>query len=149
MKKATLLFLIKDDEILLAMKKRGYGEGRWNGVGGKPELNETIEQTAIRECKEEIEVTPLDITKVALLKFIFPEHHDWNQEVTAYTCKEWDGEPRETEEMAPKWFHFNEIPYEKMWQDDKHWLPEILRGRFVDAEFIFDNNNHLISKKLT
>ena len=56
MKQATLLFLIEDNHILLAMKKRGFGAGRWNGVGGKPNTAESILDVAIRECKEEIEV---------------------------------------------------------------------------------------------
>lgn len=34
MKKVTIVFLVRDDKILLAMKKRGFGEGKWNGVGG-------------------------------------------------------------------------------------------------------------------
>ena len=48
MKQLTLLFLVRDDQILLAMKKRGFGEGRWNGVGGKVEKDETVEQAMIR-----------------------------------------------------------------------------------------------------
>jgi len=56
----TLLFLIKDDQILLAMKKRGFGAGRFNGVGGKVEPGETIEQALIRESQEEINVTPIE-----------------------------------------------------------------------------------------
>jgi 8-oxo-dGTP pyrophosphatase MutT (NUDIX family) len=45
MRDKTLLFLHKPDEqkILLAMKKRGFGEGKWNGVGGKREPGESIE----------------------------------------------------------------------------------------------------------
>ena len=44
----TLLFVRKDDEILLGMKKRGFGTGKWNGFGGKIEAGETIEQAAVR-----------------------------------------------------------------------------------------------------
>lgn len=55
----TLLFLIKDDHVLLAMKKRGFGAGNWNGVGGKIEAGESIEQALVRECQEEIGVTPI------------------------------------------------------------------------------------------
>jgi 8-oxo-dGTP pyrophosphatase MutT (NUDIX family) len=36
------------------MKKRGFGEGRWNGVGGKVEPGESIEAALIREAKEEV-----------------------------------------------------------------------------------------------
>jgi len=145
-KKATLLFLTKGDEILLAMKKRGFGVGRWNGVGGKPDGDETIEQTAIRECSEEIMVTPLDIKQVATLDFHFPtDKSDWDQQVIVYLCPKWDGEPTETEEMKPQWYKKSEIPYEKMWKDDKYWLPEVIDGKFVDAEFVFDDNDSVIA----
>ena len=48
----TLALLINDDEILLALKKRGHGEGKYNGVGGKIKENETPEAAMIRETQE-------------------------------------------------------------------------------------------------
>ncbi len=61
MKNTTLLFLVKKDadtitEICLAMKKRGFGTGRFNGTGGKLQEGETIEDACMRETKEEIDV---------------------------------------------------------------------------------------------
>ena len=91
MKQATLLFLIKDNQILLAMKKRGFGVNRWNGVGGKPILNEKIIDTAIRETQEEILVTPKHIKQVATLDFYFQNNPDWNQQVIVFFTNEWDG----------------------------------------------------------
>ncbi len=38
MPQTTLCFLLKGDEILLALKKRRFGTGKWNGVGGKIEI---------------------------------------------------------------------------------------------------------------
>ena len=148
-KKTTLLFLIDENKILLAMKKRGFGAGRWNGVGGKPENNELIEQTAIRECYEEIEVLPRNIRQVATLNFYFPrDKSDWNQQVLVYICKEWQGNPAETDEMKPAWYSMDSIPYESMWQDDKYWLPEVLKGNNVEAEFVFDENDNVLSHEI-
>ena len=70
MKQATLCPLIKDDQILLAMKKRGFGVGKWNGVGGKVEKGEEIIDAAIREIKERnlfrrVEVSFQSSSKVA------------------------------------------------------------------------------------
>ena len=53
-KQLTLVAVLKENNILLGMKKRGFGEGRWNGFGGKVETGETIEEGAKRELKEEI-----------------------------------------------------------------------------------------------
>ena len=144
MKQATLLFLIKDNQILLAMKKRGFGEGRWNGVGGKPAKGESITAAAIRECIEEIQVTPHHLKELATLNFSFPgAKKESNQQVVVFICNAWEGKPVETEEMSPKWFKVNKIPYDKMWSDDKYWLPIVLEGKYVRADFHFDNNDNL------
>ena len=50
----TLVYLFKENRILLAMKKRGFGEGKWNGPGGKILGHETPKEAAIREVMEEI-----------------------------------------------------------------------------------------------
>ena len=44
----TLLFVLEPGRVLLGMKKRGFGVGRWNGFGGKVQEGETIEEGAIR-----------------------------------------------------------------------------------------------------
>ena len=44
----TLLFVMQPNQVLLGMKKRGFGAGRWNGFGGKVQDGETIEDAAKR-----------------------------------------------------------------------------------------------------
>jgi len=152
LKQATLILLRKDDEVLLAMKKRGFGEGRWNGVGGKVEPGETLEQAARRECEEEIHVIPKQLGKVAVFDFLFPEDPekpDWNQQVTVFMCSEWEGTPAETEEMAPKWFKITDIPYDDMWSDDKLWLPQVMDGKKLIGEFKFDAFDSVDTHSLT
>lgn len=142
----TLLFLIKDDCILLAMKKRGFGADRYNGVGGKIEPHETIEQALVRECEEEITVTPRNYWKVAEHDFVQIEGDmPWRMCVHAYLCDEWEGFPEETDEMAPEWFHLKDIPYKNMWQDDEHWLPHVLDGNKVYGQFTFDAKDNLLT----
>lgn len=145
-KNCTLLFLRKDDQILLAMKKRGFGSGRYNGVGGKIEPGETIEQALIRECQEEIKVTPLKYHKIAEHDFTQLESEKpWRMYVHAYFCDEWEGEPVETEEMAPEWFKVDAIPYDAMWQDDIFWLPLVLKGKKLFGNFTFDEQENMLT----
>ncbi len=146
----TLLFLRKGDQILLAMKKRGFGAGRWNGVGGKLEPGETIEAALIRESQEEIGVTPTSYTPVAELDFIQDAEVDpWHMYVYAYIADEWEGEPEESEEMAPAWYDIADIPYGDMWQDDTYWLPLVLAGDKVTGTFTFDSNDNLTMHDIT
>jgi mutator protein MutT len=142
----TLLFLRSKDTVLLAMKKRGFGINRYNGVGGKVEPNETIEEALIRECQEEIDVTPTHFWKVAENNFI-QEHADkpWRMHVHVYLCDQWQGEPKETEEMSPAWFSLDSLPYDTMWQDGKYWLPHILNGKKIYGKFSFDSQDNMLS----
>ncbi|MCL5411333.1 MAG: 8-oxo-dGTP diphosphatase [Patescibacteria group bacterium] len=147
LRQSTLCLIVREGQILLAMKKRGFGQGRWNGVGGKLKRDESIKEAAIREAQEEIGITPLSLKKVATLHFLFPEvppENDWNQEVMVYLVDRWEGQPIESEEMAPKWFNIAEIPFESMWSDDIHWLPKVLGGTFIEAAFMFDRDQKLL-----
>ena len=125
------------------MKKRGFGVGKWNGVGGKIDSakgDRNVVDAAIRESEEEIGVKINDLEKVALLKIRFPyisKEENWDQDVHVFLAKLWEGEPVESEEMLPKWFKVQEIPFNKMWDDDKIWLPQVLSGKKLKADFIF------------
>ncbi len=147
LKVCTLVLLIRDNEILLAMKKRGFGMGLWNGVGGKIKKGETIEQALIRESIEEISVEPTEYTKVAVHDFTFADGVP-DMQVHAYLATKWQGEPTESEEMAPQWFKQSEIPYDQMWQDDLLWMPLVLRGKKLKTSFAFTKNNELLSANI-
>ena len=150
-KNTTLCFLVRGDSVLLAMKKRGFGQGKWNGVGGKILTGETPEAATIRETQEEIGVMLTSLSKVALLHFLFPdapENDDWDQTCHVYLAHAWEGEPVETDEMAPRWFQIDALPFSSMWSDDAIWLPRVLRGSLVTATFVFDENQECLSHSL-
>ena len=147
MKQTTLCVITRgegeDREILLAMKKRRFGVGKWNAAGGKMDKkkgDKNILDAAIRETKEEIGIKVKDLEKVAVLSFHFPyipKEDDWDQDVHVFLANNWKGKPKESEEMAPKWFKLADIPFAEMWDDDKFWLPGILKGEKLRAKFIF------------
>jgi len=148
LRQATLCFLIKGDQVFLAMKKRGFAVGKFNGIGGKKNDDETIENATIRETQEEIDVVVTDLRKMANLKCYFPDNSEWGQQVNVFLVSEWSGEPVETEEMNPQWFNKKDIPFERMWPDEKLWLPLVLEGKSVEAEFVFDKNESIIDQAL-
>ncbi len=145
----TLCLLKRENEILLAMKKRGFGTGRYNGIGGKIEKGEIPEQAMIRETQEEINVTPTQYEKVGVIEF--DEFYKGNKEKVVfhlYTVTKWEGTPSESDEMDPKWFDIKEIPYDKMFPDDTYWLPLILDGKKIKGYFEFDEDWNIISKSI-
>ncbi|MFZ3009724.1 MAG: 8-oxo-dGTP diphosphatase [Candidatus Microsaccharimonas sp.] len=145
-KTLSLLFLRKGDRVLLAMKKRGFGEGRWNGVGGKVEDGESIEAAMIRESQEEIGITPTQYEKVGDISFDeFFKGEPTIMHVHIFMASKWQGDPTESDEMAPKWFHIDDIPYDAMWPDDIYWLPQVLEGKKVSAQFKLDETDAICS----
>lgn len=145
----TIVFLRDEDTILLAMKKRGFGMGRWNGVGGKLEPGETSEACAKRETLEEIGVRALTLTKVA--EMTFHEFHEGIPSIVrsdVYICNQWQGEPTETEEMAPQWFSDEKLPLDTMWPDDALWLPRVLLGEKLRCSFTFDANDTIVESTI-
>jgi len=153
LRNVTLVFLVKKDkgkitDICLAMKKRGFGVNRWNGVGGKLKDEESIVEAAKRETKEEIDVELNDMKKVAELSFYFPHNPTWDQMAHVYFVENWQGEVKETEEMRPNWFKANELPYKEMWPDDIYWIPEVLKGNLLKASFEFGLNDTINKKEV-
>lgn len=155
MRKASLCLLKRiykgERELLLGLKKKGFGKGKWNGIGGKFEPSSgdsNILDTAIRETEEEIKVKARDLEKVAILDFYYLDNNECDQQVHVFLCSSWLGDPQESDEMKPVWFKEKEIPFDKMWADDRFWLPEILKGEKLEGEFIFKDKKIIHNKNI-
>jgi 8-oxo-dGTP diphosphatase / 2-hydroxy-dATP diphosphatase len=139
MKKVLTLCLVeKDGQVLLGMKKRGFGAGHYNGFGGKVEEHETIEGAAARELFEEASVTALSLEKIGQLAFTFRDEPDLELEMHIFKTKDFIGVPVESEEMQPQWFDRDSIPYSDMWSSDASWFLLFLSGQKFTGSFHFD-----------
>ena len=126
---------------MLIHKKRGFGQGKINGPGGRIEPGETPRQAAIREVQEEICVTPTGVEECGELFFQFQDGFSIHGVV--FRADGFEGELDETEEAEPFWVSHDEIPYARMWADDVHWLPLVLVGRSFTGRFLFDGETML------
>ena len=93
----------------------------------------------MREIFEEVGITAKSLNKHSVTLFEFTGNPEL-LEVHIYSTTSFDGEPNESEEMMPQWFLKNDIPFEKMWADDKHWLPKLLNGECWNAHILFDES---------
>lgn len=135
---ATLVFVFRDDEVLLINKKTGLGKGKVNAPGGKVDPGETPEQAAVRECEEELRIRVSDLEYCGEHRFQFVDGysiHVWVYRTTAF-----EGEPVETHEAEPLWTRIDRIPFDEMWEDDKYWLPMMIRGERFQTRWIFDGD---------
>ena len=145
----TLLIIIKNEKILLAMKKRGFGKGLYNGVGGKRQENETIYQAMVRETMEEIGVEPVNAKLVGIIDFdLYLKGENVIEKMHIYLANDYKGEIIESEEMKPEWFDLDKIPFDTMFSDDIIWLPEVLKGNKVKGECVFDKDFNMLSQTI-
>ena len=146
----TLIFVLNREKkrILLGMKKRGFGVNKYNGYGGKVEMNESILQGAIRELEEESGLKVADLNRVGYIVFHMEESQKI-MKVHVYTYDEKEElTPIETDEMRPQWFGFDEIPFDRMWPDDPYWLPLLLQGKKFIGRFDYSDDNTIIDHTL-
>jgi 8-oxo-dGTP pyrophosphatase MutT (NUDIX family) len=139
MKKIMSLVVIQQGKkVLLGLKKRGFGVGRWNGFGGKLVQGETVEESAIRETKEEAGIDLINLKKIGIMDFSYINGNDDKLEVHLFKSTKFSGKQTESDEMKPAWFDVNKIPFEKMWPSDKYWYPLFLQNKNFKANFVFD-----------
>jgi 8-oxo-dGTP diphosphatase len=146
---ATLCFIVDGSpptRILLGRKKRGFGQGKVNGFGGKVQPGETPVDTVIREVHEEsgLVVSPDTLRSAGTVTFYFPTHPHYDHHVHVFVATSWEGFVRDSAEMAPDWFPVDAIPYKQMWDDDAYWLPLVLAGKRIRAEFSFAEDNETV-----
>jgi 8-oxo-dGTP diphosphatase len=139
--KATLLFVLRDTEVLLIRKRRGLGAGKINAPGGRLDDGESPRAGAIREVQEEVCVTPLDPDHRGELLFQFIDGYSIH--VWVFLATDHHGEACTTDEAIPLWTPLDQIPYDEMWADDRVWLPLMLAGRSFNGRFIFDGDRML------
>ena len=139
LQQGTLVYLVRDSSVLLIHKLTGHGAGRINAPGGRLEEDESIYQCAVREVREEVGIRAGSLNPAAALRF-----HDFGNGFSmtgyVYTSTTFEGDAVSTNEANPFWCDMDEIPYDKMWEDDALWLPRVLAGDCILGDFVFEND---------
>lgn len=126
-------------EVLLGLKKTGFGAGKWVGLGGHIEDGEKPASAAAREVLEEsgLVVSPDTLAHMATLTFLFPARPSWDMTADVFATADYQGQPRESAEVIPQWFAAGSLPLDGMWDDARYWLPRVLAGQHVEAAITF------------
>lgn len=139
--RAVLCIIRIQDQVMLIHKKTGLGAGKINAPGGRIEPGESPYNAAVRETEEEIGLTPYELTQVGELFFDFTDGYSLHG--TVFIAAAYSGIPRETCEAKPFWCSIDAIPYDQMWEDDRFWLPFVLKGKVIKGYFIFSDDKML------
>jgi 8-oxo-dGTP diphosphatase len=142
-KAACLCLLTRDEgrgtELLLGVKKRGFGAGRLVAPGGRIEAGESAAEATAREVWEEsgLAVAVADLREAGHIAYRFPARPEWDLTMAVFTADRFEGRPRPSDEMDPAWHAVAALDYGAMWDDARYWLPGALAGERVDALITF------------
>lgn len=153
---ATLVFPVKDDQVLLGIKVRKIGAGCWNGWGGAQEERETVRQAARREFEKEsgliAEIEDLEyVGKVTFNNL--KNGISFKVLVHVFILRKWQGElkPRLAEMKDPRFWSIKSLPFDQMMPSDRDWLPFVFhassKGKFFEAEVFHTEDQKDIREK--
>lgn len=93
------------------------------------EPGESVQACAVREVAEEVGVRVRALELRAVLRYDDPTE-DFAMTGFAFVSTDFEGDPARTAEADPFWCPIEEIPYDEMWENDRIWLPRVLRADF-------------------
>lgn len=147
----VLCFLFREtpdggQEVLLGLKKTGFGIGRIVTLGGHVEPGESSGQAAVREVFEEsgVVVAEEDLEPAGSIEFMFPARPEWDMSTVVYRTWNWTGEPEPSTEITPAWYSVDAVPYTQMWEDSAYWLPKVLSGDYFAAAVTLAPDNECV-----
>lgn len=144
----TLCYIVKDHKWLMLLrnkKENDINEGKWIGVGGKVEDNETVEECIIREIKEETGLNPFKVDFRGVVDFIY-EFKDY-EKIWVYTCSDYDGEIKECDEGTLAWINEEDILDLDLWEGDVVFLKKLIKNNdeLFHFELKYDEQGNLVN----
>ena len=137
---SSLCAIIDQERILLLRKATGIGKGKWYPTGGKVRPRETHEDGVVREVYEETGLRVTNLRHHGVVTCFFGKGAPPVWSVQIFSSNDFTGDLKESREGVLRWFPINDIPYNDMWEDDRYWLPLLLKGKRFNGKFIYDEN---------
>ena len=142
----TLCYIIKDHKWLMLLrnkKENDINAGKWIGVGGKCEENETAYECIVREIKEETNLNPFKVDFRGVVDFIY-EFKDY-EKIWVYTCEDFEGEVKECEEGTLEWIDEEDILSLDLWEGDVVFLKKLMENsdELFHYELKYDEKGNL------
>ena len=127
MEKTVLAYIKKNNQYLMLFrnkKQKDINKGKWIGIGGHIEKNETIIDALYREIKEE---TNLDVKSYKYKGIVYFFNHDYEEEMHLFVVDEFEGELKECDEGTLKYIDIDKVTSLNIWEGDKIFLPLLIK----------------------
>lgn len=134
-------------QVLLGLKKRGFGAGRVVAPGGKIEPGESPAEAAVRELHEEtaVQAKLASLEPAARVYFRFPNAPEADMDCTIFLARDFSGMAAASDELEPAWYPAGHLPLGQMWDDSALWLGQLLAGERFDARVILAEDNESVA----
>ena len=141
MKQTTLCYLERDNQYLMLhriKKEQDASHGKWIGVGGKCEGDESPDECLLREVKEE---SGLMLTDFALRGVITFSDNDWYEYMFLFSADDFEGEITECDEGELVWVEKEKVlSVLPIWEGDKIFLGLMAEGEpFFSLKLRYEN----------
>lgn len=143
-KKGVLCFLVNEENIMLCRNKVRLGHGLWSGFGGELNDNEDFASGAQRFAEDEITIEPKNTICSALINIYGISDEFDSLKIAVFFIDKWDGLPDETDAIQLEWFSKHDLPLSQMSSNVEYWLPRLLAGEKLTAEFLYDEDKKII-----
>jgi 8-oxo-dGTP diphosphatase len=141
MKLATLCYVKDSNKTLMlqrAKKPNDVHEGKWNGLGGKLETDESPRECAIREVYEESGLHVEELELKGVLTFpSFANEEAWY--VFVYVITKWNGVLQESSEGSLHWIRNEDLLHLPLWEGDKYFLPYLNTPGVFTGKFTYED----------
>ena len=146
----TLCYIENNAQYLMlhrTKKQNDINRGKWIGVGGHVESQESPEECLVREVKEETGLTLTSYKLRGLVTFVNSECE--SELMCVFTADEYKGNLITCEEGELQWIDKAQVPDLPTWEGDRVFLELLLSGeqRFFSIKLQYEGDR-LVEKKI-
>lgn len=147
----TLCYMEKDDAYLMLhrVKKQGdINHGKWIGIGGKFEADESPEECMMREVEEETGLIAREWSYRGLVTFVSANCE--TEYMHLFTIRAWTGDMRQCDEGVLEWVEKTRLMELEHWKGDEAFLSLIADPDtpFFSLKLVYDEDDELIEAAL-
>lgn len=139
MELTTLCYLEQDGKYLMMhriKKKEDINQGKWIGVGGHFEFQESPEECICREVLEETGLTLLQYQYRGLVTFVYNDHDA--EYMSLFTATRWSGSLTDCDEGVLKWIPKDEVCRLNLWAGDRIFLRLLeIRDSYFSLKLVY------------
>lgn len=138
----TECYIQKDNKTLMlhrTKKEKDINKGKWIGLGGKFEHNESPEECLLREVREEAGVELTEYKLRGVITFATTNEAEDTFYIFLYTASAYNGSIKKCDEGDLAWIENDAITSLNLWEGDRFFWKWLFESKpFFSAKFLYD-----------